>query len=91
MGKSKKINYYAVCVGRNPGIYLTWKECEEQVKGFSNALYKGFETIEEAELYVAGSEDNSKLEYEKKNKMMNRNNDEERVGKKNGDFIAFEF
>lgn len=44
--------YYAVKVGRVPGIYNTWSECEKQVKGFSGATYKSFTTEEEARKYV---------------------------------------
>lgn len=40
--------YYAVKKGKNPGIYNTWSEAEEQIKGFSGASYKSFKTIEEA-------------------------------------------
>lgn len=29
--------FYAVRVGYHPGIYHSWKECLEQVKGFKNA------------------------------------------------------
>ncbi len=44
-------NYYAVAIGRKPGIYKKWSEkngAEEQVKGFSKALFKGFEYENEA-------------------------------------------
>ena len=44
--------YYCVRVGRVPGIYLTWKECEVQVKGYSKAKYKSFKSKEEAEELV---------------------------------------
>uniref|UniRef100_A0A336MY29 Ribonuclease H n=1 Tax=Culicoides sonorensis TaxID=179676 RepID=A0A336MY29_CULSO len=32
--------FYAVANGKIPGIYKTWTECENQVKGFSGAKYK---------------------------------------------------
>jgi ribonuclease HI len=44
---SKK--YYAVFKGRKTGIFLSWQECDEQVTGFSGALYKSFKTKVEAE------------------------------------------
>lgn len=44
---SKK--YYAVFKGRKTGIFSTWQECEEQITGFSGALYKSFKTRSEAE------------------------------------------
>lgn len=40
--------FYAVKNGRKTGIFLTWTECEQQVKGFKGALYKSFSTKEEA-------------------------------------------
>lgn len=47
-----KKKYYAVKNGKNPGIYQTWGECEEQVNGFSGARYKSFANLEEAEQYI---------------------------------------
>lgn len=44
--------YYAVKVGKNPGIYRTWAEAEKQVKGVSNAKYKSFKTESEALDYM---------------------------------------
>jgi ribonuclease HI len=40
--------YYAVKVGKNPGIYETWEECQKQVIGFKGSKYKKFQTYEEA-------------------------------------------
>ena len=44
---SKK-KYYAVRVGKTPGIYFTWADCSAQVTGFKGAKYKSFQNIEEA-------------------------------------------
>jgi viroplasmin and RNaseH domain-containing protein len=44
--------YYAVKVGKNPGIYNTWDDCKEQVNNFSGAIYKSFKTLEEAEKFA---------------------------------------
>lgn len=54
-------NYYSVIIGRVPGIYLTWKECEENVKGYSKAQYKKFESKEKAEEYMKQNK-NTKIE-----------------------------
>ena len=35
-------HFYVVRCGRTPGIYRSWLECNEQVAGFSEAIYKGF-------------------------------------------------
>lgn len=61
MAKNK---YYAVKIGKTPGIYQTWSECEEQVKGVSGASYKSFSTLEEAERFISGgtSEHNNESE-----------------------------
>ncbi|TWT11279.1 MULTISPECIES: viroplasmin family protein [unclassified Streptococcus] len=47
-----KNRYYAVRNGRKPGIYTSWPEAEQEVKSFSNAEFKGFPTLEEAEAYM---------------------------------------
>lgn len=44
--------FYAVKKGRKTGIFFSWAECEEQVKGFKGALYKSFSTMEQAENYL---------------------------------------
>ena len=44
--------YYAVRVGRIPGIYRTWKECQPQVNKFSGAVYKSFPNKAAAENFV---------------------------------------
>lgn len=43
---------YAVFVGRKPGIYETWEECEAQVARFPNAKFKRFKRLEDAEHYM---------------------------------------
>jgi ribonuclease HI len=50
-----KQKFYAVAVGRETGIYDNWNECEKQVKGFSGAKFKSFETLAEAGAYLKGS------------------------------------
>lgn len=46
------VNYYAVKIGKKPGIYLSWDECKENVNRFSKAQYKKFESKIEAENYM---------------------------------------
>lgn len=41
--------YYTVWKGVNPGVYDSWTDCQLQIKGFKGALYKSFNTMEEAE------------------------------------------
>lgn len=51
-------NYYGVKQGRKPGVYNTWSECEEQIKGFSGAKYKKFTSYEEAVNFVEADTNN---------------------------------
>ena len=45
--------YYAVHQGAKTGIYTTWAECKPNVKDTAvRAIYKGFETLEEAQDFV---------------------------------------
>ncbi|MBQ3425778.1 MAG: ribonuclease H family protein [Clostridia bacterium] len=44
--------FYAVRVGRKPGIYTSWDECKDNVGNFRKAVYKGFMTLEEAEAFM---------------------------------------
>lgn len=50
-----KKNFYVVTIGRKPGIYTTWAECEKQVKGFSGASFKGFSLYDDAYAHLHGS------------------------------------
>lgn len=47
MGQKKK--YYVVWNGVSPGIYTSWTDCKLQINGFEGAVYKSFDTAEEAE------------------------------------------
>ena len=44
-----KKKYYVVWEGVDPGIYQTWAECQQQIKGYPNARYKSFKTLAEAQ------------------------------------------
>lgn len=50
MAKKKKV--YAVKKGRQTGIFDTWEACKTQIHGFAGAVYKSFETRQEAESYL---------------------------------------
>lgn len=56
-----KRKFYAIVEGRNPGIYDEWfgpDGAEAQIKGFTNAVYKSFQSRTEAEAWftkIAGS------------------------------------
>ena len=46
---SKKKKFYVVWSGLNPGIYPSWDACQAQIKGIKGAVYKSFDSKEEAE------------------------------------------
>lgn len=64
MSKVKK--YYAVKIGKTPGVYKSWNECQEQIKGFSGAEFKGFKDEESAKRYVSGEIESNKTVKEYK-------------------------
>jgi viroplasmin and RNaseH domain-containing protein len=53
-GRHCQFPYYAVRVGRRPGIYRTNEEAQAQVSGVSCNQYKGFHRYDEAERYIQG-------------------------------------
>ena len=44
-----KPKFYVVWKGRKTGIFPSWEECEQQVKGFAGAEFKAFGSREQAE------------------------------------------
>lgn len=55
--------YYAVKVGKTPGIYRTWEECKDNTHGYPGAVFKSFKTLEEACIFV-GVEYETEDDYE---------------------------
>lgn len=66
---SKK-KYYAVKVGKTPGIYFTWADCSAQVTGYKGAKFKSFPTVEEALEFIG---DNNIKPVEKEVKVKTTN------------------
>ncbi len=54
--------YYAVKMGRKIGIYESWDECKAQVEGYSGAIYKSFQNLEDAKSFIKGEEIKEKSE-----------------------------
>ena len=78
---SKKNKYYVVWKGVSPGVYTSWTDCQLQIKGYDGALFKSFETKEEAEHafaspahYYVGAQ-NSKLKTQNSPKSLPENFD----------------
>lgn len=49
-----KRKFYVVWVGRQPGIYDSWEECEQQIKNFPGARYKSFRSQTDATIAFRG-------------------------------------
>jgi ribonuclease H-related protein len=47
--------FYAVKVGSQPGIYETWNEAFKYISGYSGAIYKKFNTYEQAYEFIHGA------------------------------------
>jgi ribonuclease HI len=56
-----KKKYYAVIIGKVPGIYSTWDQCKEQTNGVPGAQYKSFSTLTEAEQYIREASEGSSI------------------------------
>jgi ribonuclease HI len=59
--------FYAVANGRNIGIFTNWIECSQSVKGYKNSVYKKFDTMEEADMFIQSSS-NKEMEIEMETK-----------------------
>lgn len=51
-------------IGNKPGIYSTWEECQQQIRGYSGAVYKKFKTMQEANLFIDRNENDSYVKKE---------------------------
>ncbi|EEB12330.1 asparagine-rich protein, putative [Pediculus humanus corporis] len=52
MSNNDKSIYYAVVRGDQTGIYNTWQDCENLIKGYSNAKFRKFYSFAEAQEFL---------------------------------------
>lgn len=50
-----KKKFYVVWDGVQPGVYESWAETQQQIKGYPNARYKSFKSKEEAQAAYTGA------------------------------------
>lgn len=55
--RESAVKFYAVRIGKSPGIYHTWAECLEQVRGFPKAMFKSFPSLADAQHFVDADAD----------------------------------
>ena len=48
--------YYAVRIGKTPGIYLNWDDCKAVTAGYPGAVYKSFTNRQDAETFLDGAD-----------------------------------
>ena len=46
------IKFYAVHIGRRPGVYKTWEECRAQTDRYSRSRFRTFPNLAEAQYFV---------------------------------------
>ena len=46
---AKQVKYYVVWEGNTPGIYRSWDDCKREIKGYANAKFKSFTSLEDAQ------------------------------------------
>lgn len=51
--------FYAVKVGKTPGIYRNWDDCKAMVFEYPGAIYKSFKTEAEAEAFLGNAPESS--------------------------------
>ncbi|MFT5823869.1 MAG: ribonuclease HI [Crocinitomix sp.] len=45
---AKKKKFYVVWEGNTPGIYDSWEHCQREIKGYANAKFRSFISLDEA-------------------------------------------
>ena len=55
------MTYYAVIKGFKTGLFDNWGECREAVNGYSNAVYKSFDKLGDACLFLKAHNTSFKL------------------------------
>lgn len=52
---SKKKKFYTVWKGHKTGVFDSWKYCKAQTKDFQGAIYKSFDSLEDAKKALKGN------------------------------------
>jgi ribonuclease HI len=73
MSKRVKQKYYVVWKGVNPGVYNNWTACQLQTKGYVGAIYKSFDSKDDAEKAFSESPSDYIGQSSKNVKMTNKN------------------
>ena len=58
------MSFYAVAQGKQCGIYHSWNECQENVKGFKGAKFKKFNNENDAKLFIENNQCDENISIE---------------------------
>ena len=61
--------FYAVRVGRVPGIYQSWEDCKKQTEGYPSPQFKSFKTAEEAAEFMGWSKNKGQEDSQANNQL----------------------
>ena len=64
--------YYAVRIGKIPGIYTTWDKCKAQIFKFPGAIYKKFTSESDAFVYM--KKDHNSIIHNNPNALVDKSN-----------------
>ena len=68
-----KTKYYTVKNGKKNGIYTSWEECQQQTSGIEGAIFKSFQTQEQAQEFLNETKEDGKQDIEKKINIIRNN------------------
>ena len=63
--------FYAVVKGRRPGVYTSWSDCENHIKGYKGAYFKKFQTELDALNFIKNTNSTKKRNNMKQSKLSN--------------------
>ena len=71
------MSYYAVHIGKTPGIYKNWNDCKINVIGYKGAVYKKFENLTDAKKFLKYGKDYNKKKQNSKPVINKKINDKD--------------
>lgn len=57
------MKYYAVRIGRNPGVYTTWDACKSEIHRYPGGEFKSFSQLQQAKDWLEKREEQEETKY----------------------------
>lgn len=77
----KQTKYYAVKQGYFPGVYTSWSECQQQIKGYKGSVFKSFTTLQEANCFLKIGSHSSKHKRKRSEQLFEQNDNDNDTNK----------